>query len=210
MIVGLGNPGHSYVWTRHNAGFLWLDRMMARLGAEPQAGSVEYDLWSCEKGQQVIFFMKPLTYMNLSGQAVSSFLRRIPLEREAILIAYDDVALPLGRIRLRPSGSAGGQKGMRHIIETLQTSEIARLRIGIQTPAISQMPLVDYVLERFSEDELAVVGDVFDIAVEAVTAWLDGEQLKDVMSRFNPKAADVSRIEGSRKHEPRLGGEEIE
>lgn len=189
LVVGLGNPGADYESTRHNAGFLLIDRLIGRFEAQVHKLSDIYDVWSCERDGQRLFFMKPLTYMNLSGDALVAFFERCSVPHEAILVAYDDIALPLGRLRIRLSGSAGGQKGMRHIIDTLQTSALPRLRIGIKTEALAHTAVVDFVLGTFSSDENPIMSQVLDIAADAVEAWFDSE-LAEVMNRYNKKAAE--------------------
>ncbi len=190
LVVGLGNPGVDYEATRHNAGFMLIDRLVARLNAVPCESTRTYDLWSLSDGARKIFFMKPLTYMNLSGDALVAFFERYSVPHEAILVAYDDIALPLGRMRIRPSGSAGGQKGMRHIIDTLQTSQLARLRIGVKTEALAHTAVVDFVLGSFSSDESSTLLPVLELAADAVEAWFDLE-LAEVMNRYNQKAAET-------------------
>ncbi|CAM2008559.1 aminoacyl-tRNA hydrolase [Acanthopleuribacter pedis] len=189
LVVGLGNPGVDYEATRHNAGFLLMDRLIERNQAQRVEFSGICDLWTFQRDGQTVFLMKPLTYMNLSGDALVAFFERYSVPHEAILVAYDDIALPLGRLRIRPSGSAGGQKGMRHIIDTLQTSALPRLRIGIKTEALAHTPVVDYVLGRFSSDETPIMSRVLDIAADAVEAWFLSE-LAEVMNRYNKKAAE--------------------
>jgi len=184
LIVGLGNPGQNYAETRHNAGFLLVDRLVDRLGAQARAGGHGYMLWMAQTDRLDIALVKPLTYMNLSGLAVAEFLRRHPLTLDEVLVVYDDVALPLGAIRIRPAGSAGGQKGMRHIIETLETDQLARLRIGVDAPFRAGEPLADFVLSDFREEELPDLRDALARAEEAAIAWLH-EDIAQVMARFN-------------------------
>lgn len=177
-MVGLGNPGRRYARTRHNAGFLVLDRLAAAEG-----------LTFREKGEALLaewgrgWLMKPLTYMNLSGRAVAPFLRKkgIPLER--LLVVHDDMDLPLGRIRLKRGGSSGGQKGVASIIEALGDAGFDRLRIGIGRPPPGVDP-VDWVLSPFSREEEPVVERILEAAAEAVRTWRD-EGLAAAQSRYN-------------------------
>ena len=178
LVVGLGNPGRRYANTRHNAGFLVLDRLAAAEGiAFREKGEALLAEWG--RG----WLMKPLTYMNLSGRAVAPFVRRkgIPLER--LLVVHDDMDLPLGRIRLKHGGSSGGQKGVASIIEALGEDGFDRLRIGIGRPPAGVDP-VDWVLSPFAPDERAVLERVLEAATEAVRVW-EKEGLKSAQSRFN-------------------------
>ena len=186
LIVGLGNPGHNYVRTRHNAGFLLLDLLVERFDAKPSRDHSDYLLWTAEHAACRLFLMKPLTYMNLSGRALISFLSEVPIDLDCILVAYDDVALPLGTIRVKPSGSAGGQKGMKHIIETLESRELPRLRIGIGTEDTATYPLVDWVLGNFEENELPLIANALDRAADACLGWLEAD-VESLMARFNSK-----------------------
>ena len=190
LIVGLGNPGREYEKTRHNAGFLLIDRLVEKLRAREAASSRHALLWSAVHNEATVWLMKPLTYMNLSGLAVQAFLEQRPLPLENLLTAFDDIALPPGKIRVRPSGSAGGQKGIRHIMETLESDEIPRLRIGIGSEA-RRGPLADFVLSEFDEDELPLVHGALDLSVDAALMWLNHD-IETVMGRFNALAVNVS------------------
>ena len=187
LITGLGNPGRDYAGTRHNAGFLLVDRLIESLGAKEVRSPGHSVLWAAHVGDVQVFLMKPLTYMNLSGHAVISFLQEYPIPVSDILIAYDDVAIPVGALRLRPSGSAGGQKGIRHIMECLETDQVPRLRIGIDGPARQGRPLPDFVLEEFGSEEAPLIEDALTRAAEAATLWLR-EEITAVMAMFNAKA----------------------
>lgn len=186
LIAGLGNPGHDYFRTRHNAGFLLIDRLITRFGAREERGDRSYVLWSWSDEHTKLYLMKPTTYMNLSGHAIHDFLHRQPIAADRLLIAYDDVALPLGAIRLKPSGSSGGQKGMRHIIEIMNTQDIPRLRVGIDGPGRGALPLPDFVLSPFQDEEKPLLEAVLSQAEECVEAWLK-EPVHAVMGRFNGK-----------------------
>lgn len=188
LIVGLGNPGLQYAGTRHNAGFLLVDRLISQLGAKEVRSGRNFLLWQATHEETSIFLMKPLTYMNLSGEALVAFFESHPMPLEQVLVVYDDVAIPLGRIRVRPNGSAGGQKGIRHIMDTFQTSNVPRLRFGILGESRGQEPLPDYVLGDFDEGEVGILDQTLDLASNACLQWLDDDIL-DVMSRVNSKSA---------------------
>jgi peptidyl-tRNA hydrolase, PTH1 family len=188
LIVGLGNPGSKFAGTRHNAGFLLLDRLVDRWHATPLEGGGNFLLWSASgPSAETVFLMKPLTYMNLSGEAVSVFLERHPLDLEHILVAYDDIALPVGRIRLRANGSAGGQKGIAHIMAVLGHDEVPRLRLGIDSAFRQGRPLPDFVLETFADEEAQLVSTALERGLEAVEFWL-AQGMALAMARFNAAA----------------------
>ncbi len=187
LIVGLGNPGPDYLETRHNAGFLLVDRLINHFGAREARADASQLLWVAEQDDTRVFFMKPMTFMNLSGRAVASFLQKHPLEPHQMLVAYDDVALPLGKIRIRPSGSAGGQKGMRDIIEVLETRDIPRLRIGVDSSLRGEMTLPEFVLSPFGDDEAPVLSKVLDLALQASKSWLH-QDIVTIMSGFNARS----------------------
>ncbi len=185
LIAGLGNPGAAYEQTRHNIGFMVTDAIAARLGAAFQ----NEKRWQSHVAKFAAgWLQKPQTYMNLSGRAVAGLARFHKIPSQEILVICDDVDLPLGRLRLRPSGSAGGHNGLKSIIESLGGGDFPRLKIGVG--AANGRPAGDrlsgHVLGRFDEQEQAEVARVVDRATEAVlTALKDG--LGTAMNLFNRK-----------------------
>jgi PTH1 family peptidyl-tRNA hydrolase len=184
LIVGLGNPGQKYVDTRHNAGWHLLDtivrdhphfrfdenRNKALMGRGELAGAN-------------VALVKPQTFMNLSGEAVGAVARFYKIPSEHILVAFDDVDLPVASLRLRPGGGAGGHKGMRSIIQHLGTEEFPRLRLGIGRPP-GQMPVEAFVLQKFKRDEGEAMLATYERGVEAIKAVLtDGVDY--AMNQFN-------------------------
>lgn len=172
LIVGLGNPGSRYSLTRHNIGWMVVDAF-ARENDFPKPAkrfkSAFYGPVNIDGSD--ICLIRPLTYMNRSGFAVRAVVEEYQISTENVLAVYDDVALDLGRIRLRAKGSAGGHNGMRSIITMLNTDQIPRLRLGVRTSAeISD--LVDYVLEPFNKRSLPVLEQVIDEAVKSLRCWL--------------------------------------
>ena|SRR5690554_2567757 len=156
LIVGLGNPGDRYKNTRHNIGFMFLDELKNDLNLEFSLNKQLKSLiaFANINGEKIIF-AKPQTFMNLSGEAVLSIVNYYKLEIEDIVIVYDDLDLPTGKIRIRKTGSSGGHKGMSNIIQLLKTSEIKRIRIGIMNN--SNIDTIDYVLGKFTIDEEAQI-----------------------------------------------------
>lgn len=170
LIVGLGNIGREYADTRHNIGFLVLDALVKASNAS--FTTLRYgSLAEVRMNGKQIYLLKPSTYMNLSGKAVNYWLREehIPLER--LLVVVDDIALPLGTLRMRKQGSDGGHNGLRSIYETLQSSEYTRLRVGIGDN-FGRGHQVDYVLGAWDEDELKELPFVVDKSMDAIRAFV--------------------------------------
>jgi peptidyl-tRNA hydrolase, PTH1 family len=181
LIVGIGNPGRQYAHTRHNVGFDVID-MIAK------AHRVRVLRRFCRAvigeafiaGEQVVL-AKPQTFVNLSGQSVSELARKFSVGIEDIIVIMDDANLPVGKIRIRPGGSAGGHNGMKSIIQHLHTNEFTRIRVGI---GAMRGDSVDYVLSRFSRADMAHVLPAFQAAAEAVEVILS-EGLEPAMNKYN-------------------------
>ena len=183
LIVGLGNPGKKYENTRHNTGFAVIDRTLAKLNVELDKNKFNADYTMINRNGEKIYILKPLTYMNLSGEAVAPFMKYFGIEPEDLVVVHDDLDLPVGKIRLRQSGSCGGQNGMRNIIDLLGDSNIKRIRVGIgKDPFI---PVVDYVLGKTKKEDLEVYNQALDKASDALIYWLDHDDFSKVMSNFN-------------------------
>lgn len=186
LIIGLGNPGREYSGTRHNVGFAVLGAFARRHGINFNKRSCRSKIGEGRLGDIPVALAKPQTYMNLSGEAVSALLRRYRLKPDDIIIVYDDLDLPVGRIRMRTDGSAGGHNGLKSIIAALGTNKFLRLKVGIGRPKneIDQKEVVDHVLSGFDKNEQQTVSDAVDRAVEAVE-MLISENPEAVMNRFN-------------------------
>jgi len=194
-VVGLGNPGRRYAQTRHNVGFRVVETLAARWNAdgprEAFGGSIFQARPAARKGGREverIILLKPLTFMNCSGQAVGKLARYLKVQNQDILIVLDDMALPLGRLRLRPGGSAGGHKGLADVVAALGGEDVPRLRIGIGA-APPGMDATDYVLGRFDASQEPVVARAITAAAEAAEAWVF-EEMAAVMSQVNQRPAD--------------------
>jgi PTH1 family peptidyl-tRNA hydrolase len=181
LIIGLGNPGPKYVGTRHNVGFLVVEKLAAD-HHEPFEHSKRWVADVARFGHGC-YLAKPLTYMNLSGEAVAKIAQFYRIEPAQILVVYDDIALPLGRLRIRPSGSAGGHNGMRSIIQHLGTERFPRLRVGIGNTE-TQGDTVGHVLGKFSKSERSELEKAVERAVLAVCHIRD-HGLQDAMTLFN-------------------------
>lgn len=183
LIVGLGNPGKKYENTRHNTGFAVIDRTLAKLNVELDKNKFNADYTMINRNGEKIYILKPLTYMNLSGEAVVPFMKYFGIEPEDLVVVHDDLDLPVGKIRLRQSGSCGGQNGMRNIIDLLDDSNIKRIRVGIGKDPL--IPVVDYVLGKTKKEDLEVYNQALDKASDALIYWLDHDDFSKVMSNFN-------------------------
>jgi PTH1 family peptidyl-tRNA hydrolase len=183
LIVGLGNPGSAYERTRHNLGFMLIDRLARDAQTQIKRQECRALIGRAEIGGQMVELAKPQTYMNLSGESVSCLLSKPDRSVEKLVVISDDLALPFGTIRIRPRGSHGGQNGLRSIIDCLRTQEFARLRIGI-APEHPISNASNFVLERFSKMETETVEKVLEESAEAIaTIVTDG--VDQAMARFN-------------------------
>ncbi len=183
LICGLGNPGKKYEATRHNAGFMTIDRILEKI-----TGAIEEKIYSDRIVYKVTFnnrqlhFLKPLTFMNHSGVAVHKMMMQLQLNASELLVVYDCLDLPLGCIRLRQKGSSGGHRGMDSIIRELETDQFPRLRIGIGRPQFGDT--VDYVLSPWYPEQLNVVQQVMDATAESVLCAAVGG-VESAMNRYN-------------------------
>ena len=185
LIVGLGNPEKKYLNTWHNVGFMCLDKLAGKL-------DVSFDKSECRcvtahakiDGQKVIL-AKPLTYMNLSGEAVMELVHKYKVEKGNLIVAYDDVDLPLGSVRIRKFGSAGTHNGMKNIVQMLSTTDFPRVRVGIgkETP----MELIDYVLSQVTDEDHLALDTALDNAAAALFDFVNGQDIDTVMQHHNVK-----------------------
>jgi PTH1 family peptidyl-tRNA hydrolase len=183
LVAGLGNPGREYAANRHNIGFMLVDRLAARLGASFSRLESKALVCKAEYQGRRMILAKPQTYMNLSGQAVGGLLNYYKVPLGNLLVAYDDVDLPLGTLRLRPGGGSAGQKGMQSIIERLGSQDFPRLRIGIDRPP-GRMDAAAYVLQDFSRQQVEFLTPVLERAVDAVLVFVT-QGLEAAMNQFN-------------------------
>ncbi|MDN5337654.1 MAG: peptidyl-tRNA hydrolase, family [Thermotogaceae bacterium] len=171
MLVGLGNPGPRYAFTRHNVGFMVIDEILKGHRSDYIQRNKSYDLGKITIDEESLFFLKPLTFMNLSGTVLPEVLNILKINYTEILVIYDDIALPLGKIRIRKNGSSGGHNGIKSVIQYLGTQDFARLRIGIG-PKPEGITLTDFVLGEFTEEEFDILKKVLKISVEAIECIL--------------------------------------
>lgn len=183
LIIGLGNPGPRYAKNRHNVGFQVVDRLAARAGGTFANHPGKAVACRVTLAGAPVVLAKPQTFMNLSGGSVAALVHWYHVDPlKHLLVVYDDLDLPLGKIRLRPAGGAGGHKGLTSIIEHLRTQQFARLRVGIGRPAYGEPHR--YVLEDFTADEWAVMEPAQERAADAIECFL-AEGLAAAMNRFN-------------------------
>jgi len=183
LIIGLGNPGREYKYTRHNIGFMLIDCIALRLNAQGIKLQSKAIVTSALYQERKLILAKPQTYMNLSGQSVQGLLHFYKISVENLLIAHDDLDLPFGAIRIRPGGGPGGQRGMASTIEQLGTKEFPRLRLGIGRPP-GRMDPSDYVLQGFSREDQKLLPEILDRAADAALEFaING--LNAAMNKYN-------------------------
>jgi len=185
MIVGLGNPGREYAHTRHNVGFDVLDHFAKRHRVQIRTRKHCALIGRLLLGDQEVLLVKPQTFMNNSGSAVAALARDYSVQPTDIVVVYDDIDLPLGRLRIRARGSSGGHKGVESIIRSLGTSDFPRIRIGIGR---SGDP-IDHVLSRFSRSEKAVIAPIIERAADALDTILR-EGVEAAMNVYNRRESD--------------------
>ena len=183
LIVGLGNPGQKYEHTRHNMGFLTVDLLAEKLGVKLNKVKFKAAYNIVKFAGCKCLVMKPQTYMNLSGEAVREAAQFYKIPAERVLVIYDDVSLPVGKLRVRPSGSAGGHNGIKNIIAHLGTQSFPRVKIGVAAPG-EEGDMVDWVIGVPSQAERKILAESFEQAIEAAECIIsDGCQ--KAMNRFN-------------------------
>lgn len=191
IIAGLGNPGKEYVNTRHNVGFMAIDALASKYGIDVNEKKHKAIIGKGTINGQKVILAKPQTFMNLSGESLRELVDYYKPEVETqVIVVYDDITLDVGGIRVRKKGSAGGHNGMKSIIAHLGTENFQRVRVGIgEKPA--RMDLADWVLSRFSKEDLTILEDSLGEAVDAVTMLTEGG-IDEAMNKYNRK---VSRTE---------------
>ncbi len=187
VIIGLGNPGPTYQHTRHNVGFMVVDRLAQRLApGSPVRSQFQAAVVDARTDGDKCLLVKPMTYMNLSGACVAEIVRFYKLDLGDLLVITDDAALPLGDLRLRKGGSDGGHNGLADIALRLGTEEYPRLRVGIDPPG--RIPRHDYVLGRFSPEQAEVMQERIGSAADAAWCWAN-EGIDAAMNQFNTRRA---------------------
>ncbi|RKF48523.1 aminoacyl-tRNA hydrolase [Bacillus wiedmannii] len=183
LIVGLGNPGREYELTRHNIGFMAIDELAKRWNISLNEQKFKGVFGAGFVNGEKVILLKPLTYMNLSGESIRPLMDYYKIDVEDFVVLYDDLDIPVGKLRLRMKGSAGGHNGVKSTISHLGTQEFQRIRMGIDRPK-NGMKVVDYVLGRFTSEEIPDVSHSIEKAADACEEWLNKPFLH-IMNTFN-------------------------
>lgn len=183
LIVGLGNPGKQYAHTRHNIGFDVVDALAEKWGAPLNQMKFNGMYATVHRPEGKVMLLKPLTYMNLSGECVRPIMDYFDIAEEDLIVIYDDLDLDTGKLRLRQKGSAGGHNGIKSLIAHLGTQQFDRIRVGVSRPPAG-MKVADYVLSKYTKDEQPVIDDAINKSCEAVELALSKKFL-DVMNVYN-------------------------
>lgn len=186
LAVFLGNPGPKYEWTRHNAGFLTCDALAKKLGVNVNRARFKALTATCDIGGESVMLMKPQTYMNSSGEAAAEAARFYKIPPEHVIVVSDEVSLPIGRLRIRQKGSAGGHNGLKSIIAQLGSDQFPRIRLGVGAPSHPDYDMADWVLSVFRDQDAADIADAAKRAAEAVECYIT-EGPERAMNRFNTK-----------------------
>ncbi|HKO54731.1 MAG TPA: aminoacyl-tRNA hydrolase [Thermoanaerobaculia bacterium] len=189
LIVGLGNPGREYADTRHNVGWMVVDAFAKKFRIDLDRHQKSAMTGEGRVAGGSVMIAKPLTYMNSSGDAVKLLANAYLESTDDLLVVYDDIDLPLGKLRIRPNGSAGTHNGMRSIVSSLASERFARLRFGVRGESHTDSRLRDYVLDPFDEDELPLVGRGIERSVDALLLFARGD-LRRAMNDFNRDPQD--------------------
>ena len=185
LVVGLGNPDKKYLNTFHNMGFMCVDKLAQKLGVTFDNGECKAVTAHARVGTEKVIIAKPVTYMNLSGEAVQELCHKYKIEKGNLIVVYDDIDIPMGNIRIRKEGSAGTHNGMRNIIKMISTTDFVRVRVGIkkETP----MALVDFVLSNVTEDDHVILDKTHDLVADALYDFVHGVDIDRVMQKYNSK-----------------------
>ena len=183
LIVGLGNPGREYELTRHNIGFMAIDELAKRWNISLNEQKFKGVFGAGFVNGEKVILLKPLTYMNLSGESIRPLMDYYKIDVDDFVVMYDDLDIPVGKLRLRMKGSAGGHNGVKSTISHLGTQEFQRIRMGIDRPK-NGMKVVDYVLGRFTSEEIPDVNHSIEKAADACEEWLNKPFLQ-IMNTFN-------------------------
>lgn len=173
IVVGLGNPGKEYEKTRHNMGYMFLDYLQEKYNFSINTKKFDSNIGEIYINNEKVIFVKPLTYMNLSGNAVSKVKTFYKVENKDILIVFDDLDIPFGEVRYKENGSGGSHNGMKNVVQMLNSKDMPRLRIGIGNIKHEKQDLVDFVLEKFTKEQMEQFEDIFDKAYEKFKLFVD-------------------------------------
>lgn len=184
LIVGLGNPGSKYTYTRHNAGFMFMDYFSKKHGIDIKKIKFKGLVGEGFIGTQKVALLKPSTFMNLSGESVFEAMNFYKITPENLIVIYDDISLGLGRMRIREKGSAGGHNGIKNIIYMLNSDSFKRIKIGVGTDELGKRDLADFVLAKFSDNEMKTFAQTVENAVLATECMINGKT-SEAMNLYN-------------------------
>lgn len=184
IIVGLGNPGIQYENTRHNAGFIMLDAIAKAWDIRVEKAKFRAYLGEGKVGDKRVLLMKPQTYMNNSGEAVREAMKFYKVPAQRVILLFDDISLPVGGLRVRRQGSAGGQNGVKSIIALCGSDAFPRIKMGIGAKPHPDFDLADWVLSKFKKDELKIISETAEKAVDAVRLMVDGD-IEQAMNQYS-------------------------
>lgn len=186
LVAGLGNPGNQYEMTRHNIGFHTIDYIADELGVKVKKLKYKALYGECEINGEKVLLVKPQTFMNLSGDSIIEFVNFFKIPIEKVIVISDDISLDTGRIRIRAKGSAGGHNGLKSIIYQLKSDAFPRVKIGVGSPSNANYELADYVLGRFSKDEIPVLEEAI-IKTDKAVKEIIVRGVQSAMNRYNGK-----------------------
>lgn len=184
IIAGLGNPGMKYENTRHNAGFIAIDSLSENLGVSLNTKKFKAQCKVCELFGEKVILMKPETFMNLSGESIKEAMTFYKIPPERVIILFDDISLPVGKIRIRRSGSHGGQNGMKNIINICKSDKFPRIKIGIGQKPNDEWDLTDWVISKFNKEERETVDGIMKNVESALNLIIKGD-IEKAMNRYN-------------------------
>ena len=183
LLIGLGNPGREYKDTRHNFGFMLIDRIAVRLNARGMKVQSKAIVTTATYEDRKLILAKPQTYMNLSGQSVQGLVHFYKIPLTNVMVLSDDLDIPFGTLRIRAAGGPGGQRGLASVIESLGTKDFSRLRLGVGRPP-GRMDPANFILQNFSRDEMKSISEILDAAADAVLEFVKSG-LNAAMNKFN-------------------------
>lgn len=186
LIVGLGNPGTEYEKTFHNMGYLAIANAAEELGVKFKKKECESMVAEAYVGGEKVILARPLTFMNNSGRAVKQLMAKYKINREHLLVIYDDYDLPKGTLRIRASGSAGTHNGMRSVLAEIGFSDFARIRVGIRDAEVN-IPIIHYVLAQIKREDYELFDSALRKAGKAAASFASGKSIEEVMNEFNGK-----------------------
>ncbi|WP_342268887.1 aminoacyl-tRNA hydrolase [Spiroplasma endosymbiont of Aspidapion aeneum] len=185
LIVGLGNPGIKYTNTRHNAGFIFIDKLLEHFKYDKKDAKFDGEVYKSIINGEKIIFLKPMKFMNLSGECVRQVVDFYKIEISNILIIYDDKDFELGIVKWRNKGSSGGHNGIKNICTNLRTLEFSRLRVGIGMPPNKDYLIVDWVLSNFNDSELKILEKTFQKSINGIEKFINNVSFENIMNENN-------------------------